>query len=178
MSFGWFGRLTEPVRIKRFPAAEHTQPAFVSLVETLTLDKWFQWLSQPVRVKLGLLPDAQQFLVDTPRPPAVTGTGETSSVFTSIVYVKDLLYPALQEPVPIVIVSIVDLTLNVTETGDIFSGTLQFGYCPQADVSIVEIVPTTSVAGSTYVPDVFAEVSIIEVRQNVVYVEVSIIETC
>ncbi len=201
ISIGWYNWLSEPVRFK--PAIPVSQrPVTVIDTKPRVSFGWYRPFSEPVRIKLGLLPDAQQFLAAVPRADVLTGTGNESSVLTNILFTRDLLYPSLQEPPYFPTVSNITIILGAIETGDVFAGQLQIGYCPQADVSIIEIVPTVPSTSSVYVPTVFAEASILEIEPTapntssvyvqtvfaevsireiplaVVYVDVSIIETC
>lgn len=181
VSFSWFDRLAEPVRQKPGVHASR-QPFFVWSVKPTVSFAWFDRLAEPVRVKSGLRASLQQWLAfvkAAPFPETVTESRWHQPWSEPVRY--RWFHPAYQQAQvqsPRVDVTGITISLDVTETGDVFTGRLTIGFCPQADVSIVEIVAQEADASTAYVPDVFAEVSIIEVPQDVVYVEVSIIETC
>lgn len=83
VSFGWFGNLSEPsVKIKpglKTPLQSFgtIDPKLVFVPPTGFLEGYYNWLSEPVRLKRGLSVTLQQFLIYEPRElpkPNITAT--------------------------------------------------------------------------------------------------------
>ena len=73
VSFSWYGALSEPsVKAKRPPTpTDIVYPLVVA--ETVTVDKWFGWLSDPVRLKPGLTARLQSFFAADTEPTVSFG---------------------------------------------------------------------------------------------------------
>jgi len=73
VSFGWFGNLSEPVRIKpRNPAALSPYLFFQPAPSPFVATGWYNWLSEPIRLKPGLGVQDQSFFFYQANPTTVT----------------------------------------------------------------------------------------------------------
>lgn len=166
VSYGWFSRLSEPVRQK---AGVHVsrQPFIWPSPRPVVSISWFDRLSEPVRQKPGLRASLQQPLAlvkAAPFPETVTESRWHQPWSEPVRYRRfHAAYQQAQIESPVVTVTAITISLDVTESGDVFTGRLTIGFCPQADVSIVEIVAKEADVATAYVQSVFAEVGIIEI---------------
>lgn len=91
----WFAPLSEPTRRK-----PTVQPDALSwsgftpsaAVETVTVDKYYAWLSEPVRVRPGLPVYDQQALISVPQPISGSNDVAFASANTIVPYSRTLLY--------------------------------------------------------------------------------------
>jgi hypothetical protein len=76
VSFSWFTPLAEPIRARPpvlVPAYEQQASTFDE--DIIFLDRWFQWWSEPVRIRPALFASGQQVLALAPQPFPFLGGG-------------------------------------------------------------------------------------------------------
>jgi hypothetical protein len=133
----WFWSLSEPVRQKPFsPAAVYPNFFYQPSPSPFAATGWYDWLSEPVRIRPLLLPDDQPFIFEQLPQPVFL---EWFANLSEPVRVKPRLLTGLN--MDLGRASFIPLSfkasLNTTEQGDIFLAVLrQYNRARRALVSI------------------------------------------